>query len=525
MLKSFFSSLSKPSYIGLGMIYFLAVTSGLFGLDFGTHWDEYRIVNSVIETFRTGRPFPGWYNYPSVSYDIVLTVGFFQKIKAVLENAPQSFIFNELNSNTFYLNVRAVFLFITLLSIIWTFILVKIWQGNNAMALFAAGVVAGSWELAYHARWIAPDGLLVQFGVLTILLTLISIKRSDKKSLSWLVLASISAGLTMGTKYYGGIYILPVAIGFIHYARSNGLKIKSIALHGILLSISFILAFLLTTPGALFEPTKFVEDIQLEVFHYQLGHFAHDVSPGFDHASRLLAYLGMVILSPYRQIALALSLLVFIGLYDMRRDGIKALVFLCVPVFYLPYISMQHVMIVRNDLLLLPFLAILSTRGAASIAGILQRSTWKWGLIGILVTFLAANQVFLFQAATSIYHRKSIFYRPILLKHIAAHSNLKYYLAPDLKESFSSKKLSGFDNITDEIDQANLYVDTLRNVDEAFDWEGSGSNFLGSNWPMQYIDITGPFDVNINYYPDWLGKSRVVAIPMPLAIKLGLIKP
>ena len=46
--------------------------SGLSGIDFGCHWDEQKLISSIVKTGRRSLLLPGWYNYPSVCYDIVL---------------------------------------------------------------------------------------------------------------------------------------------------------------------------------------------------------------------------------------------------------------------------------------------------------------------------------------------------------------------------------------------------------------------------------------------------------------------
>ena len=57
----------------LALLLAFSLWTGLTGIDFGYHWDEHRVTDSVIAAARTGRPLPGWYNYPSVIFDVVIT--------------------------------------------------------------------------------------------------------------------------------------------------------------------------------------------------------------------------------------------------------------------------------------------------------------------------------------------------------------------------------------------------------------------------------------------------------------------
>ena len=44
------------------------VTIGLWGLDFGRHWDEIKLLNSVENAFENNHFLPNWYHYPSVVF-------------------------------------------------------------------------------------------------------------------------------------------------------------------------------------------------------------------------------------------------------------------------------------------------------------------------------------------------------------------------------------------------------------------------------------------------------------------------
>ena len=56
---------------------------------------------------------------------------------------------------------------VTTLSIVWMFLAaLRCMPRRRGAALAAAGLLAFSWELGYHARWIAVDAPLAQFCAL-----------------------------------------------------------------------------------------------------------------------------------------------------------------------------------------------------------------------------------------------------------------------------------------------------------------------------------------------------------------------
>ena len=54
------------------ILFVFFLLTGLVGIDFGSHFEEERLLNSVEQSKRTGLFIPRWYNYPSFSYDLCL---------------------------------------------------------------------------------------------------------------------------------------------------------------------------------------------------------------------------------------------------------------------------------------------------------------------------------------------------------------------------------------------------------------------------------------------------------------------
>ena len=170
-----------PISMGLAVLALL-VGTGLWGLDFGYHWDEGNGARAVPRSHR-GVPLPTFYNYPSFSYWIAA---------AVYAVAPPVSRIGVADP-AFHLRVRVAFLLFSSSVLIWLFAAVIAAGGLPWEAATAVGVLGLSWELAYHLRWIAPDGPLMVFGAATLFCVLMANRRPHQRR--WIRSAALAAGL------------------------------------------------------------------------------------------------------------------------------------------------------------------------------------------------------------------------------------------------------------------------------------------------------------------------------------------
>src|SRR5262249_49907102 len=151
-----------PALVPLAIL----LVTGFRGLDFGHHWDEKGFQIAPVKTMLThGQLLPGFYGYPSFDYWISAAallpdIGIVWNQKSHRVEA----LTNVLSSQTYLLRDRGVFLIITSLSVLWVYLLVFWWRETWPEAMLAACFLAFSWEVAYHLRWIATDGMLMAFG-------------------------------------------------------------------------------------------------------------------------------------------------------------------------------------------------------------------------------------------------------------------------------------------------------------------------------------------------------------------------
>lgn len=493
--------------------------TGMKGIDFGTHWDEYLIMGSIQKSAETGVWLPGWYNYPSVSYDLGMSTSLaYAFLKGNFDQASiGQFIKRLVDNSALFLRVRVVFLAITLLGVVWVFLLVYHWHRSRWEAFIAAGLLASSWELAYHARWVAPDAILMQFAALT-MLCVVQAWQSEKRQYFWLILAAISAGLSLGSKYPGGLLILPVLLTLflmrkirpdkyelylqksvsVSFLLRLRVHFRSHLLKCIFLIVIFAGAFLLTTPGMVLQPTRFQGDLGYEMQHYSQGHRGFTVTEISEHSPLVLTYLALVAFSPYWPAALFVFILALVGIYVLIRDNkYQALVFLTFPMLYFLYFSLQRVMFVRNYLVLFPFMAVLAGHGASFITHLFQRRSLQYAFTILLAALLVLNFTWQFIAARSVQFRQQIDPVHDTISYIQNHPETQFALSPATRILLPEEVTQGLSNLVSDPLTAQVYI-----IVNKYDQFPKGV-YLMANQPGRYTLISGELAVNYDYYPNW----------------------
>jgi len=191
------------------------------GINFGSHWDEWKILSSVRDSFSTGLFLPNWYNYPSFSYDLAVVAAIVRYLSE-WGNIAMCVVQNlETFPGVLGIFIRVTFMLTTLLSAVWVYVVILAWRSCWQEALFGAVLLSSSWEVAYHARWIAPDGIMMQFGMASTAALLMGLRKENASS-GWIRLGAFIAGFACGSKYPGGIMLLPVILSEIITKKKSG---------------------------------------------------------------------------------------------------------------------------------------------------------------------------------------------------------------------------------------------------------------------------------------------------------------
>jgi hypothetical protein len=497
------------------LVWIFTLYTGAVGIDF-SHWDENKLFRSLRDSIPQGSILPGWYNYPSMIYDLtVLSVSpeiitTYLSDRTTFREVMEKRLWGKEATDVFRPRARMLFLAITSLTLLWTYLLVFLWTKQWLQALLSSAILASSWEFAYHARWIAPDSILMQFGVLTLLLVFLALHSSGRRRYIWLIGAAIAAGMACSTKYFGGIFLVPVFIGGYKLLKDMDAKWGNIFLLFLGMAAAFALTFLIVTPGALLDTSGMIEDIQFEINHYRGGDMGYTVRRGWEHLSLLGVYLFGVFFSKYIWLSLFFSLFTVLGLYFLLKENWRAIetwIFLSVPVLFIPYMIQQQVLMVRNYLLLFPLLAILCVKGigVAWNSRLLRSSAVARTVLAAgLVSVLLINYNWLYVAAQSIPASASTDRPRELRDYLMANRETTYYLSPAARSLVDS---SQFSNVVPDPALAEKFIFVFREV-----------NYPLANRPNVYDPIFGPYEVNFDYYPSWNEDGRIVVMPMEAAL-------
>lgn len=491
------------TYLLLGLILLITLSTSLLGIMFGYHWDESRIMESARETFRTGNLLPGWYVYPSLPHDLASLVQLTKLFSFLYPGFEEAW--------KQHLMVRGVFILYSCAGIVFTFLLARLLTLENKVALIAAGLLAFSWEFGYHSRWIAPDTIMMTNVVAAVFF---ATKYYLVQRFRLLVYACIFGGLALASKYPAGLVFIPLfwsGISTLPKTKKNALEIaKRVIIVGGLTS----LVFLVLTPGFILDFNQVVADLTEHIHIYQSGHLGHTL-PGtpFDHFRRLIEYFGLAVFSPNRFLSATVFLLVVPGVAYLRQfsTSLKGICF-SFPAAYFLFFCFQDVFIVRNYQSLLPFLTILAALGTAFLwqAGIPK--FLKQGVSYILVIILAFNLYFGFKAAWSIVEYQPGDLNEQVLQYIQSKDDTIFYLTERLVKKLNLDKQNLPTNTVllntrerGSIPAHHLVVALTPKRKERDKWEAYHHNYV--------YRVIGPHEVNFDYYPNWAGYERGLVLP------------
>lgn len=496
----------------------LLVATGLAGIDFGEHWDEFRHFDEVRRTVETGVILPDFYQHPSLSYLLTLA-GVVPDVMRAVGSGSRSVdevrerIRPVLWSHGYHMRVRKIFLFITALTVLWVYLLVLAWRGWGE-ALLAASFLGFSWEVGYHARWIAPDGIMMQFVALALLGAIMSRIRPPGRG--WLRLAAVAAGFACGAKYPAGL-ILVLVLGAACASRDRlGLRRGLLSLLAELVFL-FAVSYLFTTPGTLIEPVKFVSNLSATRSHYGTSHGAapgYNVMPGLEHVWRVLVYLALALFSWYGIIAAAAFGLALVGLAALWKESPRlVLLVLSFPLVFVFFYSGYKVCIVRNYLALAPFLAVFAARGTAFLVERARHRLARGLVIAAVAAMFAVNGVWVVRAAASIPGRSPDRFIRQVAAYIDSHPEKKFHLSQWVWERLAA---------LDDKERPNATRERTLAAAEAIFYarEGMSQNDWLANRRRLVKTWFGPWEVNFNYYPTW-GEDRILVMPMERALRLG----
>jgi hypothetical protein len=490
----------------------IVLVTGFRGLDFGWHWDEGNKVEEVAYTLEQGVLLPTYYRKPSLIYWLTLTATlpdvprFLDRLDLDGANydddRPLSVmpaLADYIRQPDFMLRVRGWFLMVASLSIIAIYVLLYQWRKRWYEALIAACLIALSWEVAYHLRFVAPDGYLMLFVILTLAGALLYMHQKIPR---WLMLSGVMTGCVIASKYNAwAVGFIPVSALLVNQQTDLRVKLWQIITVGLLAGVTFTLL----TPGVLLAPEHFLRDVLFEVNHYSSGSVwdtNHDITAGLPHLHASLDYLMWSLFSPYEPIAAVLFCLAIAGMGILWWQNWRiALVITVFPLIYLLYMSSQSVFFVRNLLPIAPFLAIGATITISMLIRHMESRVWRTGIALCLAAIFAMNVPYLFQAAETIQQRNTGQYLTQFIDYAKSQPDTQFAISQQITQQINARGITAPANIQVHAWQtADIYV--MRHSD--IEWA------LPTDARHLYRRWFGAHDLNLRYYPRWKGNNHIL---------------
>ncbi|HEX9990899.1 MAG TPA: phospholipid carrier-dependent glycosyltransferase [Chloroflexia bacterium] len=333
------------------------------GLPYLYHPDEPHYVQISQDIIRTGDFNPHFFNYPSLFFYLnaliylpfVLVGNITGSLRSFADIPTPSVLVLGVGYTAMPATVlmgRILTLIISTGSVLLVYYIANRLTHNRAVSLLASLLMAVSPTNVINSRFITPDTLVTFFVLLSFCG---SVNVYQRAKTTHYVLAGVAAGLATGSKYNGVLIITALlAAHFFGEGVRDGLRERR--LYGALLAAG--VAFLLTTPFAIFDFPKFISDVSSELQHYSSGHIGMDGNPIAWYTGYLWANEGIIALFAVVEVVRAIY---------MRLTPIILLV-----VFPAAYFAFINAFVVRNDRTLLPMMPFIFLLGASFLARLLD---------------------------------------------------------------------------------------------------------------------------------------------------------
>jgi len=281
--------------------------------------------------------------------------------------------------------------------------------------------------------------------------------------------------------------------------------------------------FLITTPDALFQPRVLVDDIKYINHRYHTTQGVYQGTRPYDvhsHASflgLLLKYIAVALPSHYPVLSYIVITLALVGVYTLAQQDIKFASTISVTfVSLVIYFSTFRVFIVRNFLILLPFVALFAGAGLAFVIRLASNRVLRTLLLSGAASILVINAAWLFNAAESIVHQGRSYDVHVASAYIQAHPGQAFALSATVFAAFRKYHVRVPSDVTGP-KRANQFM--------FFDSDTETDNVHLRRWPSvepnTYVTL-GPEEVNFNYYSTWVGADRIIVLSKATATAFGL---
>jgi hypothetical protein len=339
---------SITRYLSHGAILLIILGTALTLRIYGTtrfHPDEYQIIVQGKQMASDGRYVPTRFNYPSF-YPMLQGI-----VSKYLPNLGRGIYGKEAERDVHHDTLRARFVTAILgtLTVLLVY-LIGCSLGWPLAGLAGAAFLAVTFNHVENSQFATVDVPMTFNAVLAFLF--ICMHFSSGRAL-WAILGGVFCGLTIGTKYNGGIILVPFILGLIAVAlRRGGLRAWMVVIAGL---VAVPCGFLIAAPHFLSMYGRYIEGLRVQMRIYGGGFTGYDNHVGPNNWIWNTEYLLRAGVG-----VLPLALAIFGCVSLLFREKVKGLLVACFPLCYYPFICHQSVRITRNLTVLTPFLSLMA---------------------------------------------------------------------------------------------------------------------------------------------------------------------
>jgi hypothetical protein len=516
--------------VGLVLLVGYFCFTGWWGIDFGTHWDEWYHIAGLTKCINKMQLVPQDFIYNGMYFLLglpLLAAHLGHDVPPILrelkERTPtlsldasslnsvkklQSDASTLLATKDYLLETRTLFLCVSALGIVWVYLtILRLYPRRYLAALAGAAFLALSWEFQYHARIVAIDAPLAQFLALELLLLCCAWRAESRARFAgWMVAAAVAGGIVFGCKMTGIFALVPL-VGLPLLRRTTWRSRLAIAALSV---VVFFATTGLVSPAMFLDPLHAFETMRYVKWDYDQQADAsrnYYVDGRGEHVGRLFTWFIAAVPAPSLWRALPLAAVAVLGLAVLfrRHRGLIA-VWCLFAAITIAVLSKGHLLIVRQYVMFVPFMAIAFGAGVAFLRFHVRRPRVRGLLTAALVVALVLNGRWLFAASRSI--------------RTTTADTIKAELVADLLRDRRPISLTGTVHTLVASEISAVYRCEPTKPDEQLQRSivmryGDGAG-IKANRPYALERVYSSHEVNYDWYSSWLGNhsgERILRLP------------
>lgn len=357
-------------FLILSVAFWIRYKGITFGFPILTHPDEAVIANAIVRMLDTGDFNPHNFLYPSLYFYI-------QYIVLLIADSLYSLLDIPLTATSYYFWGRLLTVLFSVGTIYLTYVIGS--RLFNQITGFVAALISSvSFLHVENSFMITTDSPMAFWVIVSFFVCVFCF--IDKPKLWYYLVASMTIGFAIGTKYTAVWCVLPMLV--VHFYH-HSFTLSSIFNKKLWIALLLVpVFFLITTPYIIIDFDTFYHYIEFQKKAYANGWKGFESSTDISfslYCTALVLKYGVIPL-----------LLAGIGiLWLLLKERWKGLLLACFPSTYFFFFAFHKTFFDRNLVVLIPFLALSSGFGVTLLYDLCNKiASMKWKMIMLAFVFV-----------------------------------------------------------------------------------------------------------------------------------------